>query len=123
MDIKIGQDSGAGCNKIAYLDENLNIVEKLIPSLAKLGKATVSMTQNTGITYFCEGEEWSFNPDLTNTEDTRIGSYPYEHLEYRPFCSCPERGGLFLFRFLACWLWYSFKPLLCWCQHQQGQRR
>ena len=80
MDTLIGLDAGCAYIKIAYYDDSGAIVEKIIPALAKLGKSTVSMTQGTGVTYICDGEEWSINPDLNNTEDTRFPSYPYSGL-------------------------------------------
>ncbi len=76
----IGLDAGCAYIKLAYFDDSGAIVEKSIPSLAKLGKSTVSINQGTGVTYLCDGEEWSINPDLTNTEDTRFRSYPYSEL-------------------------------------------
>ena len=80
MAIKIGLDAGCAYIKLAYYDENGAIVETSVPALAKLGKSTVGIHANTGVTYQCAGEEWSINPDLTNTEDTRFPSYPYSIL-------------------------------------------
>ena len=80
MAILVGQDSGCAYIKTVYFDEKNNIIECSIPALAKRGKSTIGIGASTGVTYDCEGEEWSINPDRMNTEDNRFDSYPYSRL-------------------------------------------
>ena len=80
MSTIVGLDAGCAYIKTAQFDGKGGIIEKSVLSLAKLGKSTIGMGSGTGITYLCDGEEWSINPDRMNSEDTRFPTYPYSIL-------------------------------------------
>ena len=80
MDNIIGLDAGCAYIKVVSKDKNGDLVEFSVPSLAKHGKATVGMGSISGVSYECEGEEWSINPSLMGCEDTRFDEYPFTEM-------------------------------------------
>ena len=76
----IGTDAGCAGIKLAFRDNNGSIVEFSNPSVAKLGKAAIGMGGVSGVTYECDGEEWSISESFFGCEDTRFDEYPFSSL-------------------------------------------
>ena len=76
----VGLDSGCAGTKLVHSLNSDTIQETVIPSLAKRGAASVSLDGKSGITYQCDGEQWSISPGAFGCEDTRFDSYPFSTL-------------------------------------------
>ena len=76
----VGLDAGCAAIKVVYQDKKGCIVESSVLSLAKSGKASIGMSGVSGVTYLCDGEEWSICASGFGAEDTRFNDYPFSTL-------------------------------------------
>ena len=75
---KIGADIGRSFVKVAYFDNNNQLIKRSVRSIAGTKGGTIDLHGNRSPGYYCEGQEWHIVESSADARDTTFSDYPYD---------------------------------------------